>query len=78
MEEKNQKPAYEKPCVYHLNDYKIGKGDDCKSGSNNGSFCSTGGHALGNCLSNGNSDSGICIDNGNGAPSSCNPGSGIV
>jgi hypothetical protein len=65
MGEKSQKPVYEKPCVYHLNDYKSGKGDCLGPGSGDGTFCSPGNSAGSVCANDGNSASDVCDFSGN-------------
>ncbi len=67
MEEKGQKPAYEKPCAYHLNDYKSGIGDCYGPGSGDTTFCSSGSSASGEgCMSSGNNATVNCDSLGNG------------
>ncbi len=70
MEEKNQKPIYEKPYAYDLYDYKSGKGDCFGPGSGDVNSCSTGNTAGNMCTSNGNSAD-FCVINGNIAAIYC-------
>jgi hypothetical protein len=65
MEEKKKKLAYEKPCLYELNDYNNGKGACSGPGSGDSSYCSTGASATGEGCINGTGASADC-DNGTG------------